>query len=813
MNSRHYIIFTFVLAALVACKDDVVPDWEPAEALSVTSADGTLFSRFASYESLAVSIEGKAAADSVIMVSSDADWLTVESARLPADGILSLATTNNEGNTRREATLIFTAANGRQAQLAVSQQGMADDVNNGDPRSDGYLGYGYDIYQRLDNPMSVRKTCPVLALDALRSFSAQHTYEVVHDCRLSRTDVNVYAARTASEFSQQLTSSASNTDVLLMGCRQDCEQAEAVSHETNIMLSNMAYGCMEKAVWSRTIDKGALLNLRDRGRDFFSPMFQRDLLRVTGQVGAARAQALERLLDKYGTHIVMQADYGGKITFTFTMSKMGSVQHTEEAREQAEFTFGRLPKATCTDEHSSAISSSKRADGAIQVQGGSPAARAQLRADIRAMGDNDQLNPEHLLEWLSSINYSNHPGTDENLEIIHFDLLPLWELFTGDLRMEVLSAVIKRASKSNCQVRDASLQTDLYWLPVDGIDTGTSASGGELKSLSRIYYVKGVPVLNVCSEYVPQIRSDRRITVAYPIWENRIQLTQGLFVGDGTHRPAYLMFGQRTCHVVPIDTLSASTILHHIAYAGGNLYPDRHGLVFQPVSPEIHDDLFLYNYAGDHYLTPVVKVGSTFWTRRDIDHDMGFTPDPDENDDIRDIVQGDALYTGFQFELFNYAAAVNAWNYGYQPDPAVKGPGNQRWFLPHPSQVEALYAYVGQNPKVLFRGQASGFEAQFHGYYGNIDIQDSNALLAGGLAHRADGVLNVIASRASADNADACLLLLDTHYRLSLIDDNTYATGSNARYWRMNYYPVRLCRGAQYQYPSLETIQQKFPEY
>ena len=76
--------------------------------------------RFASYERVTVSLGGRTEADSVIAVSCDADWLSLTTTILPADGIVSLATTDNTGQQRRTATLTFAAADGRMATASVS---------------------------------------------------------------------------------------------------------------------------------------------------------------------------------------------------------------------------------------------------------------------------------------------------------------------------------------------------------------------------------------------------------------------------------------------------------------------------------------------------------------------------------------------------------------------------------------------------------------------------------------------------------------------------------------------------------------------
>jgi hypothetical protein len=119
--------------------------------------------------------------------------------------------------------------------------------------------------------------------------------------------------------------------------------------------------------------------------------------------------------------------------------------------------------------------------------------------------------------------------------------------------------------------------------------------------------------------------------------------------------------------------------------------------------------------------------------------------------------------------------------------------------------VQQLYNYLGHSPKALFRGGVSGFEAAFHGYRGQADIENGNAL--GDNQHRGLNTLNIVASKAVGNSAEACLMVLDAHYHLKLITDATYS-GENANQWRTNYYPVRLCRGACYEYPSLSKIKE-----
>ena len=217
----------------------------PADTGFTVSAADSLLSRFASFENITVKVTRSEKGEGVITVTANADWLTLKTDTLPKDGIISLATTDNKGTTRREALLTFSSTTGSKATLRLYQRCLADDDVNADPAAEGYLGYGYDIYQSLDNPMAVRKTHAVLSLDQLRTQSSDITYELVHENRLSRTDFNIYSARSISEYATLLTNAASNTEVTLMGCKQNCDQLQQVPDGKQHGLWRDAEGRME----------------------------------------------------------------------------------------------------------------------------------------------------------------------------------------------------------------------------------------------------------------------------------------------------------------------------------------------------------------------------------------------------------------------------------------------------------------------------------------------------------------------------------------------------------------------------------------
>ena len=152
------ITMTMVLIGLTACHDDT-DDLRPVLSTQwavslVTIDDGSrhdpsLLSRYASYESVAVTISGLTADTRAVIVTSDAQWLKVQHDTLADDFIVSLATTDNRTEQRRTATLTFADADRPELRgtLTLSQLSASDQQENGDDaRANLYVGYGHAAF-------------------------------------------------------------------------------------------------------------------------------------------------------------------------------------------------------------------------------------------------------------------------------------------------------------------------------------------------------------------------------------------------------------------------------------------------------------------------------------------------------------------------------------------------------------------------------------------------------------------------------------------------------------------------------------------
>lgn len=817
------------ISALYSCSTDdspLLPDeqWTVSAVnyLDETESDEPqALSWQSSFESVRVRIQGSRQNLRAIVVSSDCDWLSVESDTLASDSIVAFSTLSNISGQRRTATLTFSDIDNpsRSAQLKLTQLSESDgDTNGEDARMQLYVGYGYDIYKALESPMAVRTSQPILDIEALWGQNIASNYDVIQDCHLSRTDTRYVASNNIHAYGKDLTEQQTDDSKnVILGCRENCITAESLIEpgKGTLEQQNLGHGSLEKAVASRVIDRAALLDLQRRGRMPFTDDYLHNIWLARNTSGTRRRQVIEQILTTYGTHVIIQADLGGRIDYTFTMQKATSFNSVQEMQDEISYTLGRI-----TDKERKTLgvrpSSSKSRHGAITVRGGSEQTRTVLENDIKDLNETGQLNPAHITDWLASINWSKEPARDPSLDVIHFELMPVWDLVPDDLRSDFRDVTLSLVQRSDCQLPASFLGTDIYEIaPKSTIYRSlfdfTRNLTPNIGSLCRLLYFETEPVLEVCTEYVPKIRTDARITVAYPIYKQHIRLNEGLFIGDGIHQPAIVGFSGADCYVYPIDSLPPGKVIEKFWYVNGNLMlnnPTRVNNLTgkQRVIQEDYMPLYTDNVNGSiKHRHPIIKLGSKFWTRRDTNHRMLFAERT--NEPGTDWMEGNVCYGWFQYEPNSEFNAYNDWIWGYSPNTYFDSKPNTKWYLPMPDDVRDLYQYIGFNTKALFKDQISGWDAQFNGYYGQSNILNRNNYFSGGQRDlRYKDELNIISSKSTNAYADACILVLKPDYTMQLIDNQTYRNAN----WRLNFYPVRSVRGYMFTYPTTTDINKNF---
>lgn len=801
MNNRIILTLLAFCLFIVACSEDEHNGLTEGVVWQAQVSEGDMLSAEHRYNTVGIILSGEMPMGGTLTLSTDADWLTIDSDTLPSDGIFDVLPEANERGTTRNATLTITCqSDGSSRQVILTQE--SDDGSNAD--NDWHIGQGFCCFDDYMSEASLRK--PIINVAKLQALDQRNGVVSVQDAVRGEEDFELYTAWSLVEM-QSILTKITETKVNALFYKKTVKRFTQVStHSTNEQC--YSYARINRIVGSRTMDEGNLrylLHNEDVIRNNELP-FTEDFYKIYRDINNAtdattRASLIRNMLNNYGTHIVVQASVGGAIDLVVSYQRDHVTSLTEMAEAVSRTVFGRGSSSSAQSSLKS-VTSCLSAQGAISISGGSKESRTALENRVRQLTTtgSGSLSGADLDNWTNSVTSSamNDDGQRQNLGVIKFRYIPIWDVFADKaISREVLTQVVAIADEEKNTFSDKDLGIDNYRLPLTSslMDFSSSASA----TLVRLVYAtpngssEAVPVAEVCNEYVPTVRADRRITVIYPIVDGTTRITQGLFPGDGEgNRPAWLVFGGSDVYVSPIDGYGSTDKLDTIYYLHGTLYANNMDVPLRNVRLDTQD----------HYMTfredlayPVVKIGSTYWTRCNMRENMQFGEpvDPEEPDGayiIYTTVIDDMLYANI---FYGNSAGFRESYPGLFDDETDAAGYRLHWYVPSRSDLSDLQTFLGGNCKALLPKQQSGFEAQFAGYYGSRDDLNGGREFADG-----EETLRYVGEQcfvaAKNNSQTGAVLVLSPDYTLRQVDTNRD---------RDNWYPVRPCRSSHYKYENL----------
>lgn len=790
MNDRiKFTIFALCLLASCSNEDVALPDDSDTVWKAVVTSGETLDAE-QHYHTIGIKTEGLASG-SVICLATDAQWLAIKSDTLPSDGFFDVLPETNTDVEERLAKLTLTnQADGSTFVVELVQKGS---VGYNDDTSSGYhIGRGFSCFDEYKCIKSIRGN--VIDEAKLRGFDSDSTFVSIQEAVRGEMFYEFYSAYSLSEMQSKLTQKTSSTTNIL-GFKKTVKRYSHVS-ESATNEQYYGYARMVRVVGSSSMDVGALKyivhnqDIVKSGKLPFSSGFYEYYKKINQASGSDRASLIRKMLNEYGTHVIVQASLGGSIDLAVTYSR-NLVTSLEETTETV---FKTLTGTKSASDVMNSVNSSLSSEYAINIYGGETTSKEALESNVKTLSATGTsfLSSSVLDAWLGSITYSSLYDSEKrkNLGTVDFSFIPVWELFADkNVSNEILSIVTAMADEEKNVFSDAELGVDNYALPLTG--EMMEFDSKNTSSLVRVVCSDDVPIAEVCNEYVPSVRSDKRITVVYPIVNGITRITMGLFPGDGENRPAYLSFADDGVYVNPLDGYGTTDKLETLYYLHGNLYAENQGIPLRQGKLTFQEHKL--QFANSKQVYPVVKIGSGYWTRSDIKEymDWGYT------DMYGEFCYADEVVDGYEFALIYYTQAqsfmaLNQTVYDNQGHPVN---GRDRWYVPRISDKSHLADYLGHNHKSMLQGQQSGFEAKFLGRCTDIDPETGEELTE---MKRVDNgtrcyvVFKNVDTTVTAEKVSgASVLVLNPDYTWETLSDK------EARFY---YYPVRLFRTNYYNY-------------
>lgn len=778
---------------------------------SLNIIDGNNFDADGHYYTLRISSEGFDAADSVILLSCNAEWLKLDVDVLPASGMFDVLAQANTSTASRTATIVATSATNPRhtASVEVTQRGVGDGNSAAEDVLVNFrLGYGFSVFEEYKNINSVKARIIDEAL--IKQYEDESTYSIIQEDRRGSERMEYFAAYSLCDIQSQMTEKSTSSTSFL-GFKKTASRIQKVStHSLNEQY--YGYARLSKIVASRNMDQGALMHLmsrqdliKDKKLPFTKEFYTTYTAIVTEANASKRATLIDKMIEQFGTHLIIRASAGGSLDYVFTLDRNLYTSLETAVEKEASSMFGRGSSSESSTARN-VVLSRKNADGAFNLIGGEPGVVSRMKGEFAKMDSTSKLSNNDVKAWLSSVKYEDLDTEQgrKNLGVVDFQFMPVWELFDNQtISKEILAAVTRLAETEKGMFTDDELKIDNYEINIS--ETRFQNFGTDHNStLVKVVYQSDVPILEICNEYVPSIRSDKRVNVYYPIVNGRTQLSQGLFPGDGEgNPPAYLSFKDGSVYVNPIDGFSYNDVVKKVYYLHGSLYTSNYGITPKKVTLSVKDHKLKLSGSSKEYA--VVKLGSGYWTRSCIQENMRFgfyknaTPSRPGSITISEETINGFLYARTdgtnERQFMGVNADVYSFKYNYQLG------GRTHWYLPASTERINLTNYVGNNHKSLLMGQVSGFDAEFLGTFAWYDpMNTSKTYDVKTLIYNGDYCFVAFKDITKADFSyeitGGSVLAIGKDYEWHVITEYP-GEGFNVK---KNWYPVKLFRTACFQY-------------
>lgn len=282
---------------------------------------------------------------------------------------------------------------------------------------------------------------------------------------------------------------------------------------------------------------------------------------------------MDSLIARYGTHVVTKCTLGGIMELNVRLEKDSIVTMSRQNAlgEVALMSLFKHDGQSSDDEYDLKIINS--GDSRLTVRGGDSRKLEQIVMNFD--WGRESVKSEDIDEWLYSIRSDN--GYSQSLEMTSMEMMPIWEFIPDEHVARKLEAHI---------TGDAQLMLDLYGYQ-NFVNTSFPACPAEpqtenwhftdkqnrivqtsLRSMCYNIEAGGRYVATLCYEQIPEIDQNEPVWVAYPIYQQQVNISTGLCIHKGKAYRVGWQFGEMV--VTPVN---ADDISDRIYMTGGYLYP------------------------------------------------------------------------------------------------------------------------------------------------------------------------------------------------------------------------------------------------
>lgn len=592
--------------------------------------------RAADYYALYVECQG-----SGWIATCESEWLTLT----PTEGSESqYIRFDVEENTEPFARVaVITIADAKEpdtyrVQVRIRQSGYNDEDNatlTGDMQKRHRMGYGYDIMKEYASDGSYSND-PILDYDKVVEAEEAKGITIISEDRRHYQDLEIFSGTTITELAGQLTKSM-DSKVTFLGCGKVSDtKIDIYRNKTIEEVCGLVR--LKQIISSRTVDIGMF---RSQATSDDSSLYSKEFRNALRELNENNAKSL---FAKFGTHLVVSADLGGCLELHTTITRETSIETKHSVTTVTKKVFGENcgSSSKTYDEYQKKIGIDYKAD--LSCTGGAQEEHKKMIATINAKR---QITPKQIIDWQKTFNIDPaEAGKKYNVGMIGCRLIPLYELINDPQKRGWVQAAFAAYTR-NPEMAPKAEDTPTR------IATGTLRDKWERESHQRairVYESDGTNRAVLAKEYVPAVRCDAPVIVAYPVVNGKPYFYSGVFIGDAEHRPGFVRWLGNNCLYEENDSISCNDsrfagwfddnkALKQLYFYNGavHILPPADGDKYM-ADNKINNKLNLATLSINtkNFLSvdeiPLVKVGPWFWTESSPGYIRGIESDGgDEN--------------------------------------------------------------------------------------------------------------------------------------------------------------------------------------
>ena len=471
------------------------------------------------------------------------------------------------------------------------------------------VGYGYNLMSE-PGVKSVSR-CPIIALEKLQA--AGNGFGRQYNGVSSQSHSETYCESTIDEIVTKM-----SIDSKLTGSKCGFSAEVGGSFTSSQKRSKNHFFVM--GTHDITVRSVVLVGpSTEQLKDFMTENAKADIEGTNGLYPSTQ-EGFKKLIDNYGTHLILQAELGGRMRYATTVDKTLASNETEakayaNASYKNKIVSGEV-KASAEQKKKYEKNESKVVTN-VTTLGGDFAIASQ----IDGQGNDDDKKVDDWKKSLADFKNLMMVGTNNKL-------IPIYELVADQNRAADLKEYIETGLVADAE--EIYYTTDLTHIVIPSVQkfaskwepvTSGPVKGDNIKvqvSQTQVYDVieNGEIVAQICHEFIPKITIEDRVTTIYPVRNNKADYSNGYFLGTDKKQPCRIHWDSEG-NVKFSDYAKNKGRLNEMFIRNGELSTREANQRSIANADIIETEVKAKYVKTGNWSSELVKIGTKVWSRKD----------------------------------------------------------------------------------------------------------------------------------------------------------------------------------------------------